>query len=76
MAQELDFCNSSTKLASMKINYTAGLHKVREAYFKWRDAHPYIKASVMSFTAGYNAALAEIKANASKLTEPKPDHEA
>jgi hypothetical protein len=53
----------------MKINYTAGLHKVREAYFKWRDAHPYIKASVMSFTAGYNAALADMKAK----TEPKAE---
>jgi hypothetical protein len=55
----------------MKINYTAGLHKVREAYFKWRDAHPYIKASVMSFTAGYNAALADMKANESKPTQPQ-----
>ena len=53
----------------MKINYTAGLHKVREAYFKWRDAHPYIKASVMSFTAGYNAALADMKAK----NEPKAE---
>jgi hypothetical protein len=57
----------------MKINYTAGLHKVREAYFKWRNAHPYIKASVMSFTAGYNAALADIKANAQAKTELIPN---
>ena len=57
----------------MNINYHAGCHKLREAYFKWRDSTKYIKQhSVVSFTAGYNAALADAKANASKLTELLP----
>jgi hypothetical protein len=31
---------------------------IREAYFKWRKEHPYYKANVQSFFAGWNAAQA------------------
>lgn len=57
----------------MNINYHAGCHKLREAYFKWRNSTKYIKQhSVVSFTAGYNAALADIKENARLKTELLP----
>jgi len=68
----LDLPKGFGKLTSMNINYHEGGHKVREAYFKFRNTAKYVKhPSVVSFTAGYNAALADIKANASKLTEPE-----
>lgn len=44
----------------MSINYTAGCHKLREAYFKWRATVPWIRHSVASFAAGYNAALEDM----------------
>jgi len=50
-------------------NYTAASNELREAYFKWRKKHPYIKASVMSFTAGYNAAKAAIEAENKKVSK-------
>ena len=40
------------------IQYSATSDELREAYFQWRKDHPYIKASVMSFAAGWNAARA------------------
>jgi hypothetical protein len=52
-----------------RINYAAGSNELREAYFKWRKEHPYIKASVMSFTAGYNAAKVAIEAQNKKVSK-------
>ena len=38
-----------------RINYSAASDELREAYFQWRRDHPYIKHSVASFAAGWNA---------------------
>jgi len=43
----------------MKITYNKGGKEVRRAYFKWRTEEPWLKHSVRSFVAGYNAAKAE-----------------
>ena len=41
-----------------RINYMAASDELREAYFQWRRDHPYIKHSVASFAAGWNASRA------------------
>lgn len=49
-------------------NYTAASNELREAYFKWRKKHPYIKASVMSFAAGWNASKHDSRLTSKKLS--------
>jgi len=40
-----------------KMDYTKSSKPLRDAYFKWRDKHAYLTANVMSFAAGWNAAM-------------------
>ncbi len=41
------------------INYRAGGEAVRRAWFAYRATNPYPPLSLVSFVAGYNAALAD-----------------
>lgn len=64
----LDQKDLNGKLRAMKINYSKGCVKLREAFFRWKRETRYHKEhQVMAFAAGYNAALADMKKE-SKLT--------
>ena len=43
------------------INYRASTKKLRAAYFKWKKKRHCEKHHVVSFVAGYNAAMNEKK---------------
>lgn len=49
-----------------EINYRAGSEAAKDAWFAYKKADPYGAVSVSSFVAGYNAAIAAVKAAAEK----------